>query len=125
MTTGSECAIAPTGTGAQDTTPGTVKWFNSEKGYGLISQRDSTDLFVHFSEIDTSGCSLDARQAFDAVYDRQSREPTQTGTPLMPDDRRYDTDANLVTSIDSVRAYLRRIGRAALLSAAAACPSST
>ena len=30
---------------------GTVKWFNPEKGYGFISQKDGEDLLVHFSEI--------------------------------------------------------------------------
>ena len=36
-------------------TQGTVKWFNSEKGYGFISQESGPDVFVHFSAIEGNG----------------------------------------------------------------------
>lgn len=34
---------------------GTVKWFNSEKGYGFIVTEEGQDVFVHFSAIQTDG----------------------------------------------------------------------
>ena len=34
---------------------GTVKWFNSTKGYGFIAGSDNTDYFAHFKEIQIDG----------------------------------------------------------------------
>ena len=35
---------------------GTVKWFNTEKGFGFITPDEGDkDLFVHFSEVQTPG----------------------------------------------------------------------
>ncbi len=36
-------------------TEGTIKWFNSKKGFGFIEQESGDDVFVHFSAIEMSG----------------------------------------------------------------------
>ncbi len=55
---------------------GTVKWFNSQKGFGFI-QPDSggADVFVHISAVERAGMSTlneGQKVSFDVVADRRS-----------------------------------------------------
>jgi CspA family cold shock protein len=38
-------------TATQDTLTGTVKWFNTDKGYGFITTADCRDIFAHISQV--------------------------------------------------------------------------
>ena len=55
---------------------GTVKWFNTQKGYGFIQPDDGQkDVFVHISAVERAGLSsLNEGQkvSFDVVADRRS-----------------------------------------------------
>jgi CspA family cold shock protein len=55
-------------------TQGTVKWFNSQKGFGFIQPDDgSKDAFVHISAVERAGMNnLNEGQkvSFDVVADR-------------------------------------------------------
>ena len=57
-------------------TQGTVKWFNSQKGFGFIQPDDgSKDVFVHISAVERAGMrSLSEGQkiSYDIVADRRT-----------------------------------------------------
>ena len=56
---------------------GTVKFFNSEKGFGFISREGADDVFVHYSNIQGGGYrSLEEGQQveFDVAPGRKGEE---------------------------------------------------
>jgi CspA family cold shock protein len=55
---------------------GTVKWFNSDKGFGFIEVPGENDVFVHFSAIQTDGFkTLDEGQAVEFEVVEGNRGP--------------------------------------------------
>jgi CspA family cold shock protein len=62
--------------GEADMATGTVKWFNSTKGFGFIQPDDgSTDVFVHVSAVERAGMrGLNDGQkiTYELVKDRKS-----------------------------------------------------
>jgi CspA family cold shock protein len=65
-------------------TQGTVKWFNSEKGYGFISQVSGSDLFVHYSQIDGSGYrSLEEGQRVEFEVAQGQKGPQATAVRVV------------------------------------------
>ncbi|PCR99151.1 cold-shock protein [Lactococcus fujiensis] len=60
-------------------TQGTVKWFNPTKGFGFITAEDGTDLFAHFSQIQTSGFkTLEEGQKVSFEVEQGQRGPQAT-----------------------------------------------
>ena len=58
---------------------GTVKWFNSEKGFGFIEVEGENDVFVHFSAIQGEGFkTLDEGQKVEFDVEEGNRGPQAT-----------------------------------------------
>lgn len=57
---------------------GTVKWFNTTKGYGFIAPEDGgADIFVHISAVEQSGLTGladDQKITFDLIEGRDGRQ---------------------------------------------------
>ena len=60
---------------------GTVKWFNSEKGFGFITpDSGNQDIFVHYSEIQATGFrSLEENQRVEFEIGQGTKGPQATG----------------------------------------------
>jgi CspA family cold shock protein len=65
----------------EDMAQGTVKWFNSEKGFGFIAPDDgSPDVFVHYSEIQGGGYrALEEAQRVQFDVGQGAKGPQATG----------------------------------------------
>jgi len=58
---------------------GTVKWFNSEKGYGFISREGGKDVFVHYSSLEGSGFrNLNEGERVEFEVEEASKGPQAT-----------------------------------------------
>ena len=68
------------GQGEAQVGTGTVRWFNSSKGFGFINPDDGgEDLFVHHSEIKTTGyATLDEGQKVEFEVGQGKKGPCAT-----------------------------------------------
>ncbi|GAB3573310.1 cold-shock protein [Amycolatopsis endophytica] len=64
---------------------GTVKWFNSEKGFGFITPDEGGgDVFVHYSEIQGRGFrTLEENQRVEFEIGQGQKGPQATGVSVL------------------------------------------
>lgn len=57
---------------------GKVKWFNNQNGYGFLTMDDGTDVFVHYSGINTTekfkSLSENENVVFDVIDTEKGRQ---------------------------------------------------
>ncbi len=63
---------------------GTVKWFNTQKGYGFITQESGDDVFVHYSAIESEGFkNLEEGQKVEFEVQEGSKGPQAAGVSVL------------------------------------------
>ena len=62
----------------------TVKWFNSDKGYGFIAREGGADVFVHFSAIQADGYrSLTEGQKVEFTVEKGPKGPQASNVTIL------------------------------------------
>lgn len=65
-------------------TTGTVKWFNSDKGFGFIEQENGPDVFVHFRAIVADGFkTLDEGQKVEFTVTQGQKGPQAENVTIL------------------------------------------
>jgi len=63
---------------------GTVKWFNTSKGYGFITRENGPDVFVHYSSIQSEGFrNLDEGQKVEFAVEQGQKGPQATNVTIL------------------------------------------
>ena len=62
---------------------GTVKWFDSKKGFGFITRENGSDIFVHYSSIQSDGFkNLEEGQAVEFEVVEGSKGPQASNVTI-------------------------------------------
>lgn len=71
---------------------GTVKWFNSEKGYGFIAREGGADVFVHYSAIEGSGFrNLQEGEQVEFTVEQSPKGPQAANVVKLASPESHDT----------------------------------
>lgn len=63
---------------------GTVKWFNGAKGYGFITRDNGSDVFVHYSAIQSEGYrTLEQNQRVEFTVEQGAKGPQATNVVIL------------------------------------------
>lgn len=65
---------------------GVVKWFNSQKGYGFITDEEGKDVFVHYSNINVDGYKTlnpDDEVEFEIKIDEKTGKPAAANVTVI------------------------------------------
>jgi len=63
---------------------GTVKWFNSGKGYGFIAREGGPDVFVHYTAIQSEGFkTLEEGQKVEFNIEQGQKGPQATNVLVL------------------------------------------